>query len=62
MSEENVERHYRSIDAVNRRDLKAFLALMHENVEAVSRIVAVEGGLKGHRLRQDGLRRWAGMR
>ncbi len=54
MSEENVELHYRSIDAVNRRDLGAFLALMDEDVEAVSRIVAVEGGLHGH----DGIRQW----
>jgi hypothetical protein len=45
MSEENVELHYRSIDAVNRRDLEAFLALMDVAVEAVSRIVTVEGGL-----------------
>jgi hypothetical protein len=54
MSQENVELHYRSIDAVNRRDLDAFLALTDEEVEAVSRIVAVEGGLHGH----DGIRRW----
>jgi ketosteroid isomerase-like protein len=54
MSQENVELHLRSIDAVNRRDLQSFLALMDEDVEAVSRIVAVEGGLHGH----DGIRRW----
>jgi ketosteroid isomerase-like protein len=54
MSEENVELHHRSIDAVNRRDLESFLALMDEEVEAVSRIVAVEGGLHGH----EGIRRW----
>ena len=54
MSQENVELHYRSIDAVNRRDVEAFLALMDKDVEAVSRIVAVEGGLHGHR----GIRRW----
>jgi ketosteroid isomerase-like protein len=54
MSKENVELHYQSIDAVNRRDLGAFLALMDEEVEAASRIVAVEGGLHGH----DGVRRW----
>jgi len=35
MSQENVELHYRSIDAVNRRDLAAFLALMDRDVEAV---------------------------
>jgi ketosteroid isomerase-like protein len=54
MSEVNVELHYRSIAAVNRRDLEAFLALMDTDVEAVSRIVAVEGGLRGH----DGIRHW----
>jgi hypothetical protein len=56
MSQENVELAYRMIDAMNRRDLGAFLALMDEEVEAVSRIVAVEGGLHGH----DGIRRWWG--
>lgn len=54
MSKQNVELHQRSIDAVNDRDLSAFLALMDEDVEAVSRIVAVEGGLHGH----EGIRRW----
>jgi ketosteroid isomerase-like protein len=54
MSEENVEKAYRAIDALNRRDLDAFLDLMDENVESVSRIVAIEGGLHGH----DGVRRW----
>jgi ketosteroid isomerase-like protein len=54
MSEENVLLHRRGIDAFERRDLGAFLALMDEDVEVVSRIVAVEGGLRGH----DGVRRW----
>ena len=54
MSQENVELARRSYDAVNRRDLDALLALMDEEVEAVSRIVAVEGGLHGH----AGIRRW----
>jgi len=54
MSEENVELAYRSYDAVNRRDLDGLLALMDDDVEAVSRIVAMEGGLHGH----DGIRRW----
>ena len=40
-------------DAVNRRDLDALLDL-DEDVESVSRIAAVEGGLRGH----DGVRRW----
>jgi ketosteroid isomerase-like protein len=54
MSQENVELFHQSIEAVNRRDLNAFLGLMDEDVEAVSRIVAVEGDLHGH----DGIRRW----
>ncbi len=54
MSQENIELAYRSYDAVNRRDLDALLALMDEDVESVSRIVAVEGGLHGH----AGIRRW----
>ena len=54
MSERNVELTYQAIDAVNRRDLGAFLDLMDEDVEVVSRIVAIEGGLHGH----DGARRW----
>ena len=47
MSQENVELHSRSIDAVNRRDQEAFLALMDTDVEVVSRIVAVEGASMG---------------
>jgi hypothetical protein len=54
MSQENVELHRRSIDAFNRRDLDAFLALMDDDVEVVSRIVAMEGGLHG----RAGARRW----
>jgi ketosteroid isomerase-like protein len=54
MSEENVKLAYRAIDAVNRRDLDAFLDLMDDEVEAVSRIVAIEGGLHGH----AGIRIW----
>ena len=54
MSQENVELHYRALDAMNRRDLGAFLALMDDDVEAVPRIVAMEGSLHGH----DGIRNW----
>ncbi len=54
MSQENVELARRSYEAVNRRDLDGLLALMDDDVEAVSRIVAMEGGLHGH----DGMRRW----
>ncbi len=54
MSRENVELAYRALDAINRRDLGALLALMDDDVEAVSRIAAIEGGLHGH----EGMRRW----
>ncbi|MEK6327091.1 MAG: nuclear transport factor 2 family protein [Actinomycetota bacterium] len=54
MSQENVELVHRACDAINRRDLGALLALMDDEVESVSRIAAMEGGLHGH----DGIRRW----
>ena len=54
MSQENVELYLRVIDAFNRRDLDALLALMDHDVEVVTRIAAMEGGLHGH----DGTRRW----
>ena len=54
MSLENVELAQQAFDAFNRRDLGAFLALMDADVEAGSRLVAMEGGYHGH----DGLRRW----
>jgi len=54
MSQDNVELHHRALDAYNRRDLDAVLALMDEDVEAVSRLVAIEGGHHGH----AGVRRW----
>jgi ketosteroid isomerase-like protein len=54
MSEENVELFHRSVDAINRRDLEAFMALMDQDVQAVSRIANVEGGLHGH----EGIRKW----
>jgi ketosteroid isomerase-like protein len=54
LSQENVERYRRSIQALNRRDLGAFLALMDADVEAVPTVVALVGGVRGH----DGLRRW----
>jgi ketosteroid isomerase-like protein len=54
MSQENVELYLRVIDAFNRRDLDALLALMDHDVEVVTRIAAMEGGLHGH----DGMRRW----
>ena len=54
MSQENVELAQRAADAFNRRDIEAFLSLMDDDVEIVSRIVAIEGGLYGH----EGARRW----
>ena len=54
MSEENLELARRTIDAVNARDLEALLALADEEVESFSRIVALEGPLRGH----EGIRRW----
>ena len=35
---------HRAYDAVHRRDLDAFLAVMDADVEAVPRVVAIEGG------------------
>jgi ketosteroid isomerase-like protein len=54
MSRENVELARQSYDAFNRRDLDAFLALMDDQVQTESRLVAVEGGYHGH----EGVRRW----
>ena len=54
MSQENVDRLLRSVEAFNRRDLGAFMALTHDEVEIESRLVVMEGGYHGH----AGLRRW----
>ena len=54
MSETNLTLARRSIDAVNERDLDAALALLDEDVETHSRIVAIEGALRG----LEGFRRW----
>ena len=54
MSQENVELVHLLIEALNRRDLDAALALMDDDVEVASRIVVIEGGLRGH----DGVRHW----
>jgi ketosteroid isomerase-like protein len=54
MSEENVELTYQAHDALNRRDLGAFLALMDDDVEAQPLLAAVEGGYRGH----DAIRHW----
>jgi ketosteroid isomerase-like protein len=56
MSQENIEQLYRAQEALNQRDLDAFLALHDHDVEIVPRILKVEGGdsYRGH----DGLRTW----
>jgi hypothetical protein len=43
MSEEDVKTIYRGIEAFNRRDLDAFLALTDPDVELSSRLVEAEG-------------------
>jgi len=55
MSQENVELTHRATDALNRRDLDAYLALMDEDVEVISRLAPMgEGRYRGH----DGFLRW----
>ena len=56
MSQENVVLYYRAVDALNRRDFDAYLAVMADDVEAVPRTGALEGesSYRGH----DGVRRW----
>jgi hypothetical protein len=43
MSQENVERALELLDAFNRRDLDAFMALTHVQIDVESRLVAMEG-------------------
>jgi ketosteroid isomerase-like protein len=54
MSRENVELVYRAVDAFNRRDLNAFLALVDPDVEFTTRFVERGGSYHGH----DGVRMW----
>jgi len=56
MSEENVKQTRRAYEALNRRDLNAFLEMMDPDVEFTSRTVQVEGdpSYRGH----DGIRQW----
>jgi hypothetical protein len=56
MSQENVELNYRAIDAFNRRDLGAYLALLDAEVEFIPYEVKVQGGnpYRGH----SGVRSW----
>ena len=52
MSQENVDRALELIDAFNRRDLDAFMALTHVQIDVESRLVAMEGGYHGQGLRR----------
>src|SRR6476469_6714198 len=54
MSQENVERYRRLMDAFNRRDWDALVSMADEQVEVESRLIAIEARYRGH----DGLRRW----
>ena len=54
MSQENVELARRFYDAVNQRDLDAWLSVTDEDAELISILAAVEGGYHGH----AGFRRW----
>ena len=48
MSRENVDLALLMCELFNRRDLDRFLALMHDEVEIESRLVAMEGAYHGH--------------
>ena len=54
MSQENVERYHRAVDAWNRADLDGILELMSDHVEISTALAGVEGEYRGH----DGVRRW----
>ena len=56
MSEEHIELFYRGYDALNRRDLEAFLEFMDPEVELMTRFMELEGEpyYRGH----DGVRQW----
>ena len=53
MSQENANLQRMAIDALNRRDLDGYLALMDPGVEIESRFIG-QGGYRGH----DGTRAW----
>jgi ketosteroid isomerase-like protein len=55
MAGRNVELYRRGIEAFNRRDLDAFLALADPDVVGISRVLAIEReSYRGH----DGTRKW----
>jgi ketosteroid isomerase-like protein len=54
MSQENVELGHRIVDAFNRRDLDALLALADDDIEGAPALASIEGHYHGH----AGVRRW----
>ena len=56
MPDDNVALYHQMIEALNRRDLDAFLALSHPECEIRPRSAALEGGAPYHG--HDGLRSW----
>jgi SnoaL-like domain len=52
MSQENVDRTLELIDAFNRRDLDAFTALTHVQIDVDSGLVAMKGDSHGQGLRR----------
>ena len=54
MSATNVELSRRCYEVFNRRDWDGFVALMAEDVKVESRLIAIEGGYRGH----AGTRSW----
>jgi ketosteroid isomerase-like protein len=54
VSRQDIELFLQAVDLFNRRDLDAFLALAHDEIEIESRLVGMEGGYHGH----EGARRW----
>ncbi|GAC1485627.1 MAG: hypothetical protein NVS1B9_03860 [Solirubrobacteraceae bacterium] len=54
MTQENVERYHRILDAWNQGDLEVVLELVSDHVEVVTALTGVEGDYHGH----VGVRRW----
>ena len=54
MSQENLDLTHRTIDAFNRRDLDALLALLDDDAEVAPGAASIEGNYHGH----AGFRRW----
>jgi ketosteroid isomerase-like protein len=54
VSQENLDLTHRTIDAFNRRDLDALLALLDDDAEVAPGAASIEGNYHGH----AGFRRW----